>query len=572
MPQMDVVPFNNPGNAILLDEIRGELTPDYQRRIPAATQAGLDATMNALWQYQPALNQVVDALVNLIGAQIIKNITWTNPLARYKRGLLNRGETIEEVYVGLIKAKSYNVNAEYLEKELFGREANNVHSAFHKINRAEYYKLTIPEAMLERAFLNQNGIGNLLNDLMESIGTSDQWDEYLEMTSTLNRYHERNGFHTVRVPDISSVSSDATDAKQFLRTVRSLSDTLPFVSTKYNARHIERATRKQDLQLITTPEGQASLDVEALAAAFNVGSMDIAARTTVLPAEHIGIPGFQGLLTTSDFFIFADNIMRMGQTQNPVGMYSNYFWHHQETISASPFENAILLSSIEEDTITLINYLVTGIRPFTITDIIDDTNTVTVTNDAATVERGGAYVVATASTMVSEGGNAGPDGAVVVSLTGNQSLKTRINQQGVLIVGYDEPAGTITVHVEAVGDSTFDRDLTLTIVGAKVYGSVGLAVDDNPGVIANTRLPGITPQGGPVGTTFTTNNGSWDTTDLTFAIQWQRDGVDIAGATGVTYESVTADGGHSIASVITASKTGLTGASATSKSVPVTAS
>jgi hypothetical protein len=294
-------------------------------------------------------------------------------------------------------------------------------------------------------------------------------------------------------------------------------------------------------------------------------------RVTIIPAHYINIPGFQGMLTTRDFWIIADNIMRMGQTNNPVGMYSNYFWHHQETISASPFENAILFSSTEESTTKVTDYLATAIQEFVINDIVDTDNTITVTNDAATVERGGAYVVKTAATQVTEAGDVAPDGAVVLTLTGNASLKTRINQFGVLIVGYDESNTTVNLHVAAFNDATVERDLTLNIVGPKVYGTVGLAIDENPDIISNTKLPYITPSaGGPVGTVLSVNRGSWDTDDIDITVQWTRDGANIAGATGEQYETVTADSGHSIAVVVTAAKTGLTGSSATSKGVPIT--
>lgn len=569
MPQMDIVQFSNPGNVEIINEVRGELGGDFANRVPAATQANLSQTMNAMWEYQPALNQFIDALFNKLLTQIIRSNSWQNPLAPFKVGLLGMGESIEEVNVGLLKAKTYNAEAEALAKELFGREPNNVQTAYHKVNREEYYKLTINEAMLERAFLNEGGLSRMLNELMQSVNTSDEWDEYLQTVSTLQRYYDAGGFFKQNVPNIAAPTSDGNDSKQFLRTIRSFADKLPFISDKYNARHMPRRALRDELVLITTADAKAAFDVEALAAAFNVGNMNIGSRIITLPDEHIRIPGFQGLLTTERFFVIADKLIRMGSVNNPAGLYNNYFYHHQEIISASPFEQAILLTSEEQTAITVIDYRIDGINPFTVTDITtDDEPVVTVTGDAATLERGHAYVVATSAITAPTGG---PADGVILSVSGNTSRRTRVNNMGILIIGFDEQSSTIVVNAAATADQTFERDITFTLTGAVVLGGVNVTIDENPGVINNTRKPGISPQGGPVGTVLVTNNGSWDTTDLSFAYQWLRDGAPISGATANEYTTVTADGGHELSVTVTASKAGQTAGTATANSVTITA-
>lgn len=573
---MELVAFNNPTNAELINEIRGRLGGDFANRVPAPTKANLDASINAMWNYQPALNAFMLELVNVLGGQVIRSLVWDNPLKFLKIGLLNLGESIEEVAVGLLKAKTYNAERDYLAKELFGREPSVIQTAFHKVNREEYYKVTVNRTQMERAFLNEGGLSKLLGEVLGAMYTSDEWDEYLQTTNTLKRYYDAEGFFKAQVPDISSDDSVDTDAKRFLRTIRSYSDRLPFISEKYNARHMPRKTRKQDLILITTTDAKAAMDVNALAGAFNLGNMDIQSRIITLPSEHVDIPGFQGILTSKDFFMIADKTMAQGAVQNQAGLYDNYFFHHQELISASPFENAILLTSFEQTTITVQTYDIIGVNDFTLTTLDTDPDTgqdvntpVTITDDAATVERGGAYLVAT-SAITSPAG--GPNGGVTLHLEGNTSQRTRVNQMGILLIGVDEASATVKVVAEATSDNTFANVLSLTVTGPQVYGSVGLAVDDTPAAINNTRKPGITPAaGGPVGTELTVNNGSWDQDDLTFAVQWTRDGANITGATDHQYVTVTADGGHTVSAVITATKSGQTTATATANGVAITA-
>lgn len=571
MPQMELVHFDRPGNVELLDVLRGSMDPVYQSRVPAATRAGLDATMNAIDNYSPAANQIVDALINLIGAQIVKTASFENPLAKFKQGLLNKGETIEEVAIGQIKARAYNAAESPGEQELFGREKMEVDTVFHTVNRRDRYKLTIQEDILDQAFLSDSGLYDFVAKIMGTINTSDNWDEFLMTANTLERYYDKGGFYKINVPDLLDPNVQGDGVKLFMEEVRAMSDTLPFISRKYNARHMPVMTEKGDLELITTPRAKAKMDVQALAAAFNPGNMDIESRMTIIPEEYWPIPGAQAILTTRRFWTIADKLMRMRQLPNPAGLYNNYWWHHHEVVSASPFENAILFTSQESDTIVINDYTVLAINDYTVLDLFTN-QPVTVTNGQANVVRGHGYLITTAATTDPAGG---PNDAVTLSLFGKRSNQTYLNQMGFLNVDIAEKSGSLTIRGQATDDNTVEKDLVLTVTGSLIEGSVAREVDDNPGAIGNTRKPGITPaEGGPVGTELTVNNGSWDTEDLTFGYAWNRDGVAISAPVttngGRSYVAVAADANHHISATVTASKAGLITATATSAAVQVT--
>lgn len=68
----------------------------------------------------------------------------------------------------------------------------------------------------------------------------------------------------------------------------------------------------------------------------------------------------------------------------------------------------------------------------------------------------------------------------------------------------------------------------------------GISITATP---QNITLPVISGDLG-YGNTLTCSPGTWAVIgDATFAYQWQRDGVDISGATSATYQQVVADGG-----------------------------
>ena len=72
-----------------------------------------------------------------------------------------------------------------------------------------------------------------------------------------------------------------------------------------------------------------------------------------------------------------------------------------------------------------------------------------------------------------------------------------------------------------------------------------------------------------VGQTLTAHNGTWSgTAPITYTYQWQREGANIAGATGSTYTPVTADVAHTLDVVVTAHNTA---GSASATSAPTAA-
>jgi len=428
--------FVKPNNVDIFNAIRKNATIDYQRRVPKATQADVQDVIHNLLNYRPNLNEFIEALVNRIGMEIVKDVLWNNPLSKFKRGMLEWGDTIEEVNIGLVKANRYDPDRQYLEMEIFGRETPDVQSSFHQVNRQDFYKLSVAEPLLKRAFLSDYGLSNFVSKLMATPTTSDNWDEFLLMTSLFKEYYEAGGFFKVNVPDVAAITSDADDAKSLLRAVRQMGDTLMFPSTHYNASGMPVAAAKEDLELFTTPEAKAAMDVNALAAAFNVSYAEVDSRITVIPKENFGIEGAQAILSTREFFVVADQRLDTTSQPNPVGLHTNYFLHHWQVISASRFVPAILFTTEESTVIHIDDTPVTGV---TVTGYTDGNG-----NAVTELKRGDKYqIVATADTE-------GVNNAVRYELDGAYSPRTYITQTGVLYVSVDEEATSIVVNVYAV--------------------------------------------------------------------------------------------------------------------------
>lgn len=450
-------------NHVLLNLIRTKSSDDYQRRIPAATKSNLSHMMEHLSDplNRPLWNEFVSALLNRVGLVIGQSKMWSNPMAEFKIGMLPFGSTIEEYQVGLIKAQSYDGEREHLEKDIFGRHEIDVQSSFHTLNRQDVYPITINQQQLKQAFLEPNGLSRFVDDLMTAPATSDQWDEFLLMCNLFPEYEKNGGFFRIQVPDVADSNSTEADAKKALRTMRSIAQTMKFPSELYNAAGMPTWANPDELVVFTSPEFAAAIDVEALAAAFNIDYAAAAGRIITIPKERLGVGDAQAIITTKNFFMVADTHFEITSAFNPRDLHTNYFLHHWQIISASRFVPAIMLTTGPGTDVSRLETPVTSVANIVVTDRYGATVT--------TVKRGELYnVQSKAITAPADGVN----DAVQYSVSNPTSSRTRVTNEGVLEVGPDEAVTSLTITARAVWTDPDDlrqagptKTLTLTVTG-----------------------------------------------------------------------------------------------------------
>lgn len=429
----------NPGviidanNQDVLNAIRNGASFDYQRRIPAATQANVSEVLGTLTRYRPLYNEFCDALVNRIGLVVARNNIWTNPLAVFKRGNIVHGSQIEEIQTGLIEAREYSPQRDYLEGEIFGQKRLDVRSAFHTVNRQNYYPVTVNEAILRRAFLEDGGLSSFVSQVMSAPTTSDQWDEFLLMTSLFKVMDSTASIFRVKSPNLQPLSATAEDARAALKVLRATAGRLGFLSTNYNPARMPTFASPEDLVIFASPEFVANIDVEALAAAFNMDRADAPSRIIQIPQECFGITECQAILTTRDFFMVADTLIETRSQINPVGLTTNYFLHHHEIISASRFAPCVMLTT---GTATVIPAAPKApvLGALTVKRL-----------DGSDVPATGAVPGETLVVSAPVTGGDGFEWGIDFEVRYNLSSKTRIDNEGVLTISPSEKGGSLTI-------------------------------------------------------------------------------------------------------------------------------
>lgn len=453
--------------ADVVNSIRSEVGGTFADQVPAAINEGQvlsDGTIatremalgtlrqigDVITTFQPLANAFLSALVNRIGRVIINSKMYSNPWAGFKRGLLEYGETIEELFVNIVQAQDFD--PETAENEVFKRKIPDVRSAFHTMNYQKFYKTTVSNDQLRQAFLSFEGISDLIGKITEALYTSANYDEYLVMKYMLCYAMEHDAFHPVTIAQPTAANSNSV-----VTTLKATSEKLQFLSADYNQAGVYNHTPKGDQYFIMTADFSSIVDVETLARAFNIDKVTLMGHTVIIDqftfttSETARLQDLLGTqytaLTTSifahvpcvcvdrDFFMIFDNFQNMTEQYNGEGLYWNYWLHQWKTFSTSPFANAVVF-----------------------TDETPAVSAVAVTPSALTMGIG------TSTQFTATVTNAGfASTGVTWSISGQLSANTRIDGQGRLYIAQDESATTITVIAISVFDTSKYNIATVTV-------------------------------------------------------------------------------------------------------------
>lgn len=437
----------------VLNVIRNNATQNYRDYVPVATpDADSIREIGAIIMDYPALqNEFLSALVNRIGRVLITSKMYDNPWSMFKKGMLEFGETIEEIFVNL--AKPFQFDPEGAETNLFRREMPDVRSAFHIMNYQKYYKTTIQNDQLRQAFLSWEGITDLIAKIVDAMYTGANYDEFLTMKYLLAKHILNGRMYPVTIPTVSTANM-----KEIVSIIKGVSNKFEFLSTNYNVAGVYNQSPKSDQYMLINSQFDATMDVEVLASAFNMSKAEFAGRRVLvdgfgeLDNERLAVlfaddptyteigsndltalNALPAVLVDKDWFMIFDNYYNFTEQYNGEGLYWNYWYHVWKTFSVSAYaNNAVFIPAVPAVT------------------------SVTISPDSATVAKGTSLQL-TATVVTTD---FAPQ-TVTWSISGTSDCT--INQQGVLTVPEDATDVSVTVVATSNYDTTVSDSATITI-------------------------------------------------------------------------------------------------------------
>lgn len=411
----------------ILNVIRANASSTYQERIPEATQDNIREIGNAMLTYESTQNEFLNALVNRIARVIITSKSYQNPLRMFKKGVLEFGETIEEIFVNI--ARAHQFDPAVAEKEVFKREIPDVNAVFHKMNYQNFYKTTISNEQLRQAFLSYQGISDLIARIVDSLYTGSEFDEFLVMKQLIVDAANDGKMYAVTIPEVTP-----DNAKTIVAKIKGISNSMEFMSTTYNSMGVLNYTKKENQIFLIDAAFDAMIDVEVLASAFNMSKAEFMGQRVLI--DNFGeLTGVYAAIVDKDWFMVFDNWIGFTENYNGQGLYWNYFYHCWKTFSTSPFSNAVLF--------TTATTAVTG---------------VTVTPPTTELVKGSSMQF-TASVVTT---GYVPKG-VTWSVTGATDTVSSITPDGILTVPSTEPNTTLTVTATSVYGASKKGTSTVTL-------------------------------------------------------------------------------------------------------------
>lgn len=358
MPNRINVTVLNATSLDIINTIRANASAEYQNLVPEIkSYKELPAVGEAIMGYPALSNQFISSLVNRIAIVRVKSATFNNSFAMLKKGYLAFGETVEEVFVNICKAREFN--PEKAAAREFKRSLPDVRTAFHAINWRVQYPITVQNEDLRMAFLSENGVIDLIAKIVNSVYQAAEYDEYLLFKYLLIK--------AISGGKMYAVGFDASVMENAAKKFRGMSNLLTFMKSEYNAAGVTTTTPKTDQYIFMDAQFNADYDVDVLASAFNMDKADFMGRlvlvddfTTfdnerfeeiransdmieeVTPEELALMQNVKAVLCDGEWFQVYDNLMSMTEVNVTSGLYWNYNLHTWKTVSSSPFSNAVV--------------------------------------------------------------------------------------------------------------------------------------------------------------------------------------------------------------------------------------
>lgn len=322
----------------VLNTIRNNASSEYQNRIPQATQTNIATIGQSFSTYTLLYNEFCNALFNQIGRVLIEQKMFKNKLARFKSGVITNAQDVQEIFVEMAKAEGDYKPAG--PNPLGRRNPSDVKAIYHRQNRQDYYAISIGDIDFNRVFKSPATLDAFITRQINSVYSGDEYDEWLAMKNVLAEYKDAGRYFDYEVTAITTNNTGAP--KNFVKTLRKAVNDLSFPSVKYNAAGVLTWCDPKDMVLLVHKDVLVEVDVEQLATAFHTSHTDMKVVPSIITMDDFGdMSGTYALLVDKDWFRIYDTLSVMKTQYNAQGLFTNYFYHHHQILSASTFKNAV---------------------------------------------------------------------------------------------------------------------------------------------------------------------------------------------------------------------------------------
>lgn len=381
----------------------------------------------SLATYTPLANAFMYELINQIGRIQVNYRRFTSPLKLVKKGMLEYGDTIEDIYIEPIKPMLY-------ESEVPNDNPGDVWQTFkpktdvvfYQENKQFVYPLTLNQDILKKAFRSYADLDKYIAGQMQAMYNGDEIDDYELTVKLLSNAYAKNYAYKVHVDDVT----DESTAKALATKVNGLIERLKFPSRLYNGAGVKSWANPEDMLLVTTPEVAKFIDVNVLAYAFNMDKAELMGRKVVVDKLPDNV---LCMLVDKESMQVWDTLIDVTTTGlNARHLTTNYYLHHHGIFAIAPYYPMIAFT----------------------TETIDSASAVAISGNDSITKGGSAVYTATVT--------GGASKSVVWEIVDTPQYAA-IDQNGKLTVGVKFKESKLTIKATSVDNSSVSATKEITV-------------------------------------------------------------------------------------------------------------
>lgn len=339
-----------------LNRIR-ELSSDiYHQYMPVITEdTDISAFGQPILNYQVVQNEFMSALINRIAATQFEVKYFNNPLRVLEGDRVPFGHAVQDIAVNKINARKFDVED---FAGLLAKYEADVKVQYLEVNSDLQYPVTITRAKLQKAFLSWDNLNSFIDEITNEMYNSAYIDEYNQVRALVTEAYLNN---RVQIQTVSAVSDEST-AKAFTEKARELFLNFQAPSSSYNAwakvggagRPIITWTNPEDIVIIIKNSVRAKLDVQSLAAAFNVEYATLLGNIISVPdfdvynddgTKHSDGSAIVGILCDKAFFKIREQDRDFSDFWNPNNRTWQLYLNIVKMYATSLFANAVVFAT-----------------------------------------------------------------------------------------------------------------------------------------------------------------------------------------------------------------------------------
>jgi hypothetical protein len=278
--------------SVVLNAIRATSSSAYQSTVPLATASNIQDVGTAVLNAPTAIrNEFMTNLYNKIGLTLIDSPVIENEFSFLKKGTLEYGQTIEDIYVGLAQSEPYVTGMKDGDPvpDPFSIRKLPHYSAFYSTILSRQYQVTRHLTDLKKAFHTGGGVEAFVSAMMNAMTSAENFDDMRATIALLARQVEEaqtaENFHgTVHlITDYNAISGKTLTAdncfqdqgflKFFTNQLKKYSKRMRHLRSDLNVAGVQQTLPQSKQRIMMLEDITVDFETELLAWAYNKGDL-----------------------------------------------------------------------------------------------------------------------------------------------------------------------------------------------------------------------------------------------------------------------------------------------------------